>query len=1000
MAGRTKFTYSDRYAFFNAWSGRCGYCRLLLQFRDFEIDHIIPWHRSQDSAGWRALLEKLKLDPAFDVDGDLNLRPICGPCNQSKTGDELPEAHIILLLNEASRKAPDVSHRRGEEVSRRKINMALATLEKAGYSGLEIAGKFSGELPVLAASEISPWPNAEAERLVKVAFGAASSNLLAWPQVTLGRWIERPEAELLEQAMMSSEKRVIALLGPAGCGKSAMLARLGTKLSCEGRILLAIKADMLPSHVASMPDLDGEWGLTEPLPIVLERLASEAPLVILIDQLDALAPLMDSKSNRFSAMLALVNRALLIPNVTVVVSCRKFDAEYDIRLRATLHSANLVELVDPPWENVEPLLQSGGYAPGAWPQSTKALLARPQNLKMFLEHFKSGNEAPAFTTLQAMLERVLEDLAREFGTGPERALDAIVATMSESESLWVPLAPLRQAFPSEILRLEQADLVKRDTAGLQVGLTHQTLFEFLRGRAFVFGPVDLVEEVFRKQSGLSIRPVLWHALAYLRLSNPGHYRRSLKRLFDNSEIRLHIKLLLVDFLGTLRDPVAEEAECLKGLLSQSVLRPHVMKAVEGNAAWLSLLREAIAGCYRDGPAAAWQASFVLGPALAFDPDFVLSTIEAYWLKHVDLDGSTFNVFRDCTDWNERMAEILRRIVARTDIGETFVGHCAVLMAKTRPDLAVGLVRVKLDFDLAKARASIDPEVAPEAEGTLDAYFHRHLLESRRLKPLARFLDQHGGWYELQEIAKIAPGDVIEGIWDWADELSILLSQSSKPSPVEYLADHEWHFGRTYASHLTAALWKAAPPFAKAQPERFATWVRRASQSETTAIHELIRRGLIEIAREHPSTVFEYLVGDHRRLKDTTECRTVDLLVAIRESLGVEEELRLADWIDTWQPYYMAEVNEEFREKYEKYAADGRRQLREALSGAIQSIVPLTMDSTVEDDASWTPGPPVTTDEMEKMSDEELLATLAEWPDSRESGDDYRTGGSTYVANQF
>ena len=1004
MANRHKPSFNDRYAFFHAWEGRCSYyCGSRLVFADFEMDHIIPWHLSNDSMRWLNLLKELGLDETFNVNSDLNLRPTCRRCNQSKTGDVLPSPRLIFLLNEASKRASRIAELRESVVTDRKRNNALATIGKAADDDPEFRRQISGMFPIdrpgPGSSPITPWPDTEASRRVKAVFGAASANLLAWPREIDGEWIDRPEFEQLENAMASTEGQAIALLGPPGCGKSAMLAKLGAKLASEGRVLLAIKADMLPRHLASMPDLDREWGLVEPLPIVLERLAGESSVVILIDQLDALAPLMDSHSERLSAMLALINRALLMTGVTVIVSCRQFDAQHDMRLKSILHPAKLIELVDPPWETVQPLLEKHGYSPDNWPQPTKDLLSRPQHLKMFLESFKPGSESPAFTTLQSMLERVLEDLDRKFGTGPEKALDAIVAAMSAVENLWVPLAPFRRDFPSEITQLLQTGLIKRDPTELQLGLTHQTLFEFLRGRSLIIGPTNLIEEILRKQDGLSIRPVLWSAIAYLRLANPPQYRQDLKHLFGEPKIRLHIKLLLVDFLGTVADPLPEEAECLKTLLPNPQVRPHVMKAIEGKAGWFSLMKDAVARCSEDGPVAAWQASFVLGPALAFDRAFVLSTLEASWLKQPEMDGATFNVFRDCTAWDERMVRIIEQVVSRAEIREASVGHHAAIIGRTLPVLAIRLVRAKLDFDLVQAQASIDPLVSPEAEEGFAGYMSRDLLESKRLKPLKQLVERHRNWCELKAVAKLAPGELVEGLWTWVEQLTLLLS-SSDGGHRGYVQDYEWHFGQSYASYLAASIWEAAPLFARSQPERFLHWVSTAGGSEVQAIHQLIRRGLIQIAQDHPEAVADYLLGDHRRLKDATQSRTVELLAAIGGQLKQQQTDRLIELIESWEPYDLDEIQEEFRAKYRVYAVNDRQRLLDALSPQAQSsVIDASELRSSTEGISWV-GPPINVEQMEKMNDEELLRALAEWPDSREHAEDYRMGGSTSVANEF
>ena len=125
------------------------------------------------------------------------------------------------------------------------------------------------------------------------AFGAVSQALLGWPQDTDGQWIERPKLERLRELAMWDQPTVTALLGEPGGGKSAIFARLGSQLSEDGTILLAIKADRVPRTVATLTELDAWIGCAIPAVEALRRLAATRRVVVLIDQLDALADLMD-----------------------------------------------------------------------------------------------------------------------------------------------------------------------------------------------------------------------------------------------------------------------------------------------------------------------------------------------------------------------------------------------------------------------------------------------------------------------------------------------------------------------------------------------------------------------------------------------------------------------------------------------------------------------------------------------------------------------------------
>jgi hypothetical protein len=269
-------------------------------------------------------------------------------------------------------------------------------------------------------------------------------------------------------------------------------------------------------------------------------------------------------------------------------------------------------------------------------------------------------------------------------------------------------------------------------------------------------------------------------------------------------------------------------------------------------------------------------------------------------------------FRECRSWNDRMAKILERLVVRTPISPSFVGNYAALMNVTRPDLAIRLIRVKLDFDLAQAQVAIGPVVPVEDDESFEAQMDRYSRESERRKPLKQFLDAPDDWYPLDEIATRSPSELIEGLWSWVENLSRAISKAKgRTEPGE---DYEWHFGEKYIrSHLSTSLWNAAAGFAKSDPTRFLSWVTLAKTSEIWAVHRLIRHGLAQITTEHPRAVFEYLTSPGElALGDSGEGEesTTGLLGAVKDGVSAEETDALIASIGSWLPIEASPADEQ------------------------------------------------------------------------------------------
>jgi hypothetical protein len=162
-----------------------------------------------------------------------------------------------------------------------------------------------------AAPSLKPVVSAAVRESLRI----ASSGLLSWPQETKGRWLERPELGTLENIILTQPQSCTLLLGSPGTGKSAVLARLGSRLEGAGTTLLALKTDQLPQTIAHVADLDAQLELHTPLVATIMELARAEKVVLLIDQLDAIAALMDQRTNRLHVVLQFVHQLKNTPNV-------------------------------------------------------------------------------------------------------------------------------------------------------------------------------------------------------------------------------------------------------------------------------------------------------------------------------------------------------------------------------------------------------------------------------------------------------------------------------------------------------------------------------------------------------------------------------------------------------------------------------------------------------------------------------------------------------------
>ena len=176
------------------------------------------------------------------------------------------------------------------------------------------------------------------------------------------------------------------------------------------------------------------------------------------------------------------------------------------------------------------------------------MLRVPQHLGIFLRYLADTDTREAFTNYHEMLDEVFHNrvLAGPAGDRNAAALFAVARAMGDNEDLWVPVARF-DAHSAAIERMVAADFLQRE--GLRIGFRHQTLFDFVRARAFVAAGESVADYALARQGTIFARPTIWSALTYLRAADRPAYEREMKRLWDAPDLRPHLQNLLCDLMG-------------------------------------------------------------------------------------------------------------------------------------------------------------------------------------------------------------------------------------------------------------------------------------------------------------------------------------------------------------------------------------------------------------------------------------------------------------------
>lgn len=849
----------------------------------------------------------------------------------------------------------------------------------------------------------------------------ASRGLLSWPR-TLGKdqQIDRPELYELLERILENETSTTLILGGQGSGKSALLATLGLELRARGITILAIKADMLGSGVSAPEDLRQWFQLTVAPRDAIRVLAERERVVLLVDQLDALSELLDRRSERLNVLLNLIQSISGTRNTHIVASCREFEFRHDVRLSHL--KADRMDLKLPTWEQIAPILEQAEHPPGAMGQPLRDLLCTPWHLKVFLDLASPG---AIFESLHALLGALWE----KWVVDPHEPVDRLdlseelASRMAYEEALWLPVA-ITDQHPEARQMLEQAEILTRGPNNQTIGFRHQSYYDYTLARAFARGSVSLAEHVLQRQDGLFVRPALLNGLNYLRSTARGQYHRELQTLMSSGP-RLHVHTLLVEFLGSQRDPDDVEAALIWPLLESEQEAPRILVAVARSPGWFTRLRchPSLEQWMRRSPDQAVHCMSLLTGAVQFDHKGVLDLLEEHWLADPTYDALTLTVLLDLNRWDPPAVAKAVKVIERSEWWGA--PSLAERVAESSPEMAPSVIRADLDRRLEQVLQQAPQEVPSLPPGAGEQERAMHDLLDRPLKALERLIEEDHNWHEMEALAAGAPAAFLDSVWPWFVNVVARVADNEHRFVVGYRADpatYRSFDGELAPATIVRSLLSAISGLAESDPQKLLTFVEANACSDLLIVHRLLARGLERIAAREPDKVLEYLSGDKRRLIigdfEDEHRESKRLIAAIAPHLGAKNQARLEQAVLAFDRYRSVQPEWGLRERFDrlKWTRQHRLRLLRAFPGSTLSretqrlrdqeerALPDTHDRGGRISGGWV-GPRLTVDEMRRASDEDILRLFDELPDAtqwdhpkhRWSMDVSRAGGAVQLS---
>ena len=379
------------------------------------------------------------------------------------------------------------------------------------------------------------------------------------------------------------KKNLCLLVGDAGVGKSVVIKDLIDNLEEAHVRLLCIKADTLD-------DTNNPVSLDKIYDTIAYFASNQRPTVFVIDQIDALSQSLSNDRNRLNTLMSVLSSLKDWPNVWTVVSCRKYDLEYDAVLNGLKDKSEIVELGLLSESEVKDALEKleqglvGKISP-----TTFSILRNVQYLNSFCYLFQRNKRRLNFNSpielYDALWDSVLDGLpAQIVYNDAEKVLYDIAECIKKSGTLkpvWQPISNLRAAYTY----LASNGIVLPD--GNAVSFFHQTFFDYALAKSYLSQNKSYISDLENEFQGLEIRSTVKAVLEYVRGHNDVGYASEIQQLLASKKIRLHIKLLAISIFATANDPRPVEKKIVKTVCQKDErLLSYYFRGVQGET-WFS-----------------------------------------------------------------------------------------------------------------------------------------------------------------------------------------------------------------------------------------------------------------------------------------------------------------------------------------------------------------------------------------------------------------------------
>jgi hypothetical protein len=405
-----------------------------------------------------------------------------------------------------------------------------------------------------------------------------------------GKIIPRDETKQIIKCIESGQN--VVLHGTAGNGKSGVLLEL-VEYFCDKQIpFCAIRLDRrIPDKTAKQFGVD--MGLPESPVYSLAGLSGKRRSVLILDQLDAIRWTSAHSSTAMDVCKELIRQIRSInrenEKIIIVLACRSYDLEHDPEIKNLVSDGKVQgftkilvkELSD---EQLKTILDHD-YT--SLTGSQRHILSCPYNLAIWMELKKDGT-ITNFSSATALMHRFWENRRRAIwekaginAADLENFLILILDYMENRGEISVPFTltaqnpHIRDALVSYgILQQNASRIIFCHQRYADYLIAERLLKHIFKGEGSLLswlGPKERQSLVRREQ--------LRQVLAMLSEESPSDFLTHTRTLLESTEVRFHLKHLILEIAGLLNEIDENIGDYFRGLAEVPFWQAHILETI-------------------------------------------------------------------------------------------------------------------------------------------------------------------------------------------------------------------------------------------------------------------------------------------------------------------------------------------------------------------------------------------------------------------------------------